>query len=159
MRTGYSGLQIALHWVVAVLIFGAFFASDDMGDALEKRIEQGLSGLDGATIHTILGGAALAFVLIRLVVRLIRGAPEPHGSPTMQLAAMWGHRLLYALMIAAPVLGAATWYGKFEELGDVHEIVGQALILVAVGHLLMALVHQALWADGTLSRMFSTGKE
>lgn len=159
MRTGYTGLQIALHWIVAFLIFGAFFTHEDMDDALEARIEQGLTGFEGATLHTILGGTALAFVLIRLVMRLIRGAPEPHGSPMVQRAAIWGHRLLYALMIAAPALGAATWYGKAEGLGDVHETVGQALILVAVGHLLMALLHQALWADGTLMRMFKPVRE
>jgi cytochrome b561 len=158
-RTGYSGLQIALHWIVAILIFGAWFTHEDMGDALEDRIELGLSGLEGATLHTILGGAAFAFVLIRLIVRLTRGAPEPHGSPMIQMAATWGHRLLYTLMIAAPLLGAITWYGQIEDLGEIHEFVGQALVVVAIGHLLMAMLHQALWADGTLMRMFTPSKE
>ena len=62
-------------------------------------------------------------------------------------------------MVAAPALGAATWYGKSEGLGEIHEIVGQALVLLAVGHLLVALLHQALWADGTLARMFQPGRE
>ena len=158
-RNGYSGLQIALHWIVAFLIFGAWFTHEGMGRALRQRIEQDLSGFDGATLHTMMGGAAFAFVLIRLVVRMTRGAPEPHGSPMIQMAAVWGHRLLYALMIAAPLLGAITWYGKIEGLGEVHEIVGQALMLVAIGHLLMALVHQALWSDGTLHKMFKPSKE
>lgn len=159
VRNGYSGLQIALHWIMAFLIFGAFFTHEDMDDALETRIEQGLSGLEGATLHTIFGGLAFAFVLVRILVRLRRGAPEPHGSPMLRLAANWGHRLLYALMIAAPLLGAATWYGKFEDLGDIHELVGKALIIVAVGHLIMALVHQALWSDGTLNRMFTPTRD
>ena len=152
-RTGYSTLQIALHWIVAVLIFAAFFTHEDMGDALEARIEQGLSGFEGATLHTVFGGLALAFVLVRVLVRLKNGAPEPHGSPMVQMAAIWGHRLLYGLMIAAPALGAATWFGKLEWLGEVHEVVGQALVLLAVGHLIMAIVHQVLWSDGTLARM------
>ena len=158
-RIGYSGLQIALHWIVAVLIFGAWFTHEDMGDALEDRIELGLTGLEGATLHTILGGTAFAFVLVRLIVRFTRGAPEPHGSPMIQMAATWGHRLLYVLMIAAPALGAITWYGKIEGLGDIHELVGNALMIVAIGHLLMAMLHQALWSDGTLMRMFSPSKE
>ena len=158
-RTGYSGLQIALHWIVAILILGAWFTHEDMDDALEDRIELGLSGFEGATLHTMLGGAAFAFVLIRLVVRLRRGAPEPHGSPMIQMAATWGHRLLYALMIAAPLLGAITWYGQIEGLGEIHELVGKALMLVAIGHLLMAMLHQALWADGTLMRMFIPSQE
>lgn len=159
IRAGYSGLQIALHWIVAFLIFGAWFTHEGMGRALRQRIEQDLSGFDGATLHTMLGGAAFAFVLVRLVVRLSRGAPEPHGSPMVQMAATWGHRLLYALMILAPLLGAITWYGKVEALGEIHELVGQALMIVAIGHLLMAMLHQALWSDGTLSRMISPSNE
>lgn len=158
-RSGYSPFQIALHWIIAVLIFAAFFTHEGMGRALRQRIEQDLSGLDGATLHTILGGAAFAFVLVRLVVRLVRGAPEPHGSPMVQLAATWGHRLLYALMIAAPLLGAITWYGKIEGLGEIHEFLGQALVIVAVGHLLMAIAHHFLWTDGTLMRMIKPGRE
>jgi cytochrome b561 len=158
-RTGYSGLQIALHWIVAILVFGAYFTSEDMGDALKERIEQGLSGLDGATLHSILGGLAFAFILFRIVTRWTKGAPEPLGSPMMQMAAAWGHRLLYALMIAVPALGAATWYGKIEGLGDAHALLGNALILVAVAHLLVAIAHQALWADGTLARMVSPSSD
>ena len=158
-KTGYSGVQIALHWLVAVLVFGAWFTHEGMGRALRARIEQDLSGFDGATLHTMLGGAAFAFVLVRLLVRLRTGAPEPHGSTMVRMAANWGHRLLYALMILAPLLGAITWYGKIEGLGDVHEWVGQALMLVAIGHLLMAMLHQALWSDGTLMRMVSPSQE
>lgn len=158
-RTGYSLVQIALHWAVAFLIFGAFFSHDGMGRALRQRIEQDLNGFDGATPHTIMGGMAFALVAIRLIVRLVRGAPEPHGPPMVQLAARLGHWLLYALMIAAPLLGAITWYGKIEGLGDLHEIVGKALMIVALGHIIMALAHQAIWADSTLSRMFSPSKD
>lgn len=156
---GYSRLQIALHWIVAVLIFGAFFTNDGMGRALRQRIEQDLTGLDGATYHTILGGTAFLFILIRMVLRLKRGAPEPHGPPHVQLAAKWGHRLLYTLMIAAPALGAAAWYGKIATLGEIHEVVGKALVLLAVGHLIVAILHRVLWNDGTLERMFRTGAE
>ena len=158
-RTGYSGPQIALHWIVAVLIFGAWFTHEGMGRALRQRIEQDLSGFDGATLHTILGGTAFAFVLVRMIVRFKNGAPDPHGSPFVQMAATWGHRLLYVLMITAPISGAITWYGKVEGLGEIHELVGNALMLVAVGHLLMAMLHQALWSDGTLMRMITPSKE
>lgn len=159
MKTGYSRLQIGLHWTVALLIFAAFFTNDGMGQALRNRIEQGLTGMEGATLHTMLGGAAFLFILIRFVVRLRSGAPEPHGPPLVQVAATWGHRLLYALMIAAPALGAASWYGKMPGLGDAHEIVGKALMIVAVGHILVAIGHRVLWNDGTLNRMFQPGAE
>lgn len=158
-RTGYTRLQIALHWIVAVLVFGAYFTSDGMGRALRARIEQGLTGFEGATLHTILGGLAFLFILIRLVTRWRSGAPASHGPELMQTVQTWGHRLLYALMFLAPALGAATWYGQIGSLGDLHSVVGQALIIIAVGHLVMAMLHQALWSDGTLMRMFQPGRE
>jgi len=159
MRSGYSALQIGLHWLVALLIFGAFFTQDGMGRALRQRIEQDLSGMDGATWHTLLGGMAFLFILIRLVVQLRRGAPEPHGAPMVQMAAHWGHRVLYALMLVVPALGAASWYGKLPELGDIHEILGKALVIIAVGHAVIAIAHRVLWNDGTLERMFRPGTE
>jgi len=109
--SGYSRVQIALHWLVAVLIVAAWFTHDGMGRALRTRIETGASGIEGNTLHVWFGGAAFALILIRIVLRLMRGAPdhEPGMSPKMQLAATWGHRLLYLLMIAAPALGAAAW--------------------------------------------------
>lgn len=150
---GYSRLQIALHWIVALLIFGAFFTHDGMGRALRQRIEQDVTGLEGATWHTILGGLAFAFILVRIVVRLRRGAPKAHGSDLVVRAANWGHRLLYALIIVAPALGAAAWYGHVSDLGDIHEILGKALVIVAVGHAVVAIAHRLIWKDGTLTRM------
>lgn len=155
--TGYSKIQIALHWIVAILIAAAFFTHEGMGRALRDRIQQDLSGMEGATAHTILGGLAFAFILWRVVVRIRRGAPEPEGSAIQQSAAVWGHRVLYLLMLIAPALGAAAWYGKIPALGEVHELAGQALVLIALGHGLVALIHHFVQKDGTLRRMLRSG--
>jgi cytochrome b561 len=152
-KTGYSGLQIAIHWIVALLILGAFLTREGMGRALSQRIQQDLSGFDGATLHTIFGGAAFAFILVRIVVRLKNGAPEHHGKPFEQMAVIWGHRLLYLLMIVVPALGAASWYGKMGDLGDLHEIAGKAMFVVVAGHVAMAIYHHVVKKDGTLTRI------
>lgn len=157
MTTSYSRLQIALHWVVAALIGLAYLTGDDMGEALRDRITQGLTGFQGSTVHTFLGGFAFAFALWRLVVRLRKGAPEPQGSPLVQRAATIGHWALYALMVAVPALGAATWYGHLRSLGDVHETLGNLLIIVALGHVGAALWHHFVQKDGTLTRMTRPG--
>ena len=156
-RTGYSGLQIALHWLVAALILGAFFTKGRMEDALELRIASGATGTEGNTAHVWMGGLAFVLVAVRIVVRLRSGAPGPVAgtSPMMALAVKWGHRLLYALMVATPLTGALTWYGGIDALGDVHETVGQALMIVILGHILAAMLHEALRGDGTMNRMFS----
>ena len=153
----YSRLQIILHWIVAILIAAAWFTHEGMGDALRERIASGTTGLEGATPHTVLGGMAFAFGLWRLFVRLRRGAPEPHGTPAIRRAATIGHWALYALMIAVPALGAATWYGHIRDLGEVHETLGNLLIIVALGHFAAALWHQFIRRDGTLKRMTLSG--
>src|ERR1700740_491136 len=58
-------------------------------------------------IHKSLGIAILVLALIRLGVRLRYGAPAlPADLPEpMRLAAILVHYLLYALMIAMPLLG------------------------------------------------------
>ena len=154
---GYTRLQIALHWIVAVLIVAAFFTHEGMGRALEQRIETGTTGLEGATLHTIFGGTAFALILLRIIVRLRTGAPEARSTPMVQTAAKWGHRLLYLLMIVAPALGAAAWYGHLGDVGEIHEIVGKALMIVALAHAVVAIAHHVVLKDGTLTRMLRPG--
>ena len=155
VRTGYSGLQIGLHWIIALLIIAAYFTSEGMGDALERRIETGAAGIAGNTLHVWLGGAAFGLILIRIVVRLVRGAPghSPDTPPMMALAATWVHRLLYLMMIVTPALGAAAWYGGVEVAAEIHESAGTILMLLAVAHVLGGIVHEALLRDGTMARM------
>ncbi len=154
-KTKYSTLQIGLHWLIALLILAAWLLSDGMGQALRARVESGATGIEGNTIHVWLGGATFLLVLIRIVVRLIQGAPDPvPGSNEMiEKAAVWGHRLLYALMVLTPALGAATWYGGIGFTAELHEISSSAFMLVALGHAAMAIYHQFILKDGTLLRM------
>lgn len=152
-RTGYTRLQIALHWIIALLIAGAFFTHENMGQALRDKIEAGVAGVGTPTPHTILGMLALVFVLWRIVVRIRTGAPEPHGSPAVVAAATWGHRLLYLLMIAVPIGGFTAWAGGLRDVGDIHGLAGQLLVIVALGHAAAALWHHFVQKDGTLRRM------
>ena len=91
-------------------------------------------------------------VLIRLWLRR-RNAPEPEGEGLAQAAAIWGHRLLYLLLIAVPLGGFLTWIVGLHDLGDLHGSAGQALMIVAFGHALMAFYHHYVKKDGTLRRM------
>jgi len=151
-RTGYSRLQIALHWLIAILIVAAWFTHEGMEDALEARIE---TGLLSPNPHAILGLAVFVLVLVRIVVRGMHGAPGPlpGASPLMEAAATWGHRLLYALMILTPIGGAITWFGGIEAVGEGHELLGNLLMIVAFGHALLAIFHQVVLRDGAMTRM------
>lgn len=158
-RTSYSRLQIILHWLIAALIIAAWFTPEDMGRALRTRIETGATGIEGNTLHVWLGSAAFALILLRVIVRLVQGAPGPvpGSSPLMASAAVWGHRLLYLLMIVTPAAGAAAWYGGIKPAGETHEILGNALMLVALGHALVAIWHQWVNKDGVMARMTRPG--
>jgi cytochrome b561 len=149
--TGYSGLQIGLHWLIAILIVVAWFTGEGAGEAMEV-VEDG--GQAGFVLHVAIGIAILASVLLRVVVRLGRGAPAAVGEPgsLSVMAADWGHRLIYLLMIAVPLGGISTFFLGFD-VGEIHALAANVLMLVVLGHALMALYHQYILKDGLLRRM------
>ena len=148
---GYSGLQIALHWIIALLILVAWLSGEGAEEAMEA-IEEG--GTAGFVPHVALGLAILALVVVRLLVRLTRGAPAAPGDPgSLQVRlADWGHRLLYLLMIAVPLGGISVWFLGLE-VGEIHGLFANVLLLLALGHAAMALYHQYVLKDGLLRRM------
>ena len=158
-RSGYSGAQIALHWIIAILIVFNYIYSDGMGRALDARLEGvPATNLDlNPNIHVWIGVAVLVLCLIRLALRRIRGVPVAGGSGMMQTLAEWGHRLMYALMILVPLMGGLTWFGRIEATGDIHALLANALMIVAGGHALMAIYHQFIVRDGLLTRMTRPG--
>lgn len=153
--TGYSGIQIALHWLVAVLILVAWFSGEGAEEAMEA-VEEG--GTIGFVPHVAFGLAILALVAVRILVRLSRGAPAAPGEPgsLAVLAADWGHRLIYLLMIAVPLGGASVFFLGLE-VGEIHGLAANVLMLVVLGHALMALYHQYVLKDGLLRRMMKAG--
>lgn len=153
--SGYSGVQIALHWIVALLILAAWLSGEGAEEAMEA-VEDG--GATGFVPHVAFGLAILALVVVRVLIRLSRGAPAAPGAPgsLSVLAADWGHRLLYLLMIAVPLGGVAVFFLGLD-LGDVHGLAANLLMLVALGHALMALYHQYVLKDGLLRRMMRAG--
>ena len=154
-RNGYSGAQIALHWIIAILILFNYIYSEGMARALDARLEGTPAGaLDiNPSIHVWVGVSVLVLSLVRLMLRFGRGVPAAGGSGIMQVAAIWGHRLLYLLMILVPAMGMMTWFGRIDATGEPHAVLANALLIVAGGHALMAIWHQYVIRDGLLNRM------
>lgn len=152
---GYARVQIALHWLIAILIYACYFISDGMGRALRTRLETGQTGFEGNTLHVWLGMAAAALIVIRILLRVVLGAPGaiPGAPPMAHKAHIWGQRLLYLLMLFAPIPGLVAWYGGVRDAGDVHALVGNALVLIATAHAAIALLHHFVLKDETLTRM------
>jgi cytochrome b561 len=150
-RTGYSGLQIGLHWLIAILILSAWWTGDGARMALDA-FEKGTA--PGFVPHVALGLAILALVVVRVIVRVTRGAPEAPGVPGswQVLAAVWGHRVIYLLMIVVPLGGISAWFFGLET-GDIHGLFANVLMVIVLGHTVIALYHQYIVKDGLLRRM------
>ncbi len=153
--TGYSGIQIALHWLIAILIVTAWFTGEGAEEAMEV-VEDG--GVAGFVPHVAVGLSILALVVVRVLVRLTRGAPAAPGAPgsLTARAADWGHRLIYLLMIAVPLGGISVFFLGLD-VGEIHGLAANLLMLVVLGHALMALYHQYVLKDGLLRRMMKAG--
>ena len=151
---GYSNLQIALHWAVAALFLFNYIVSDGMGRALRNFSQTGMNESTVALLHIIGGSALLVLMLLRVVVRLRQGAPAlPQGPGWMHRAAHLGHVALYAVLFALPLSGLAAWFGGIKPAGEAHELLINAALVLIIGHIVMALLHQFVLKDGLLDRM------
>ena len=71
-----------------------------------------------------------------------------------RLVAKASEWILYILLIAMPVTGAAAYYFGYEDAGDLHADILKAVLWAAVGlHVLGALAHQFYWKTNVLRRM------
>ncbi|CUH74871.1 cytochrome b [Tropicibacter naphthalenivorans] len=151
----YAPVQIALHWLIAVLFAFNFIVSDGMGQALRAK----LSGAEPeglvALLHPPVGIALLVLTLIRVVVRQRMGAPAlpQNNNPLMDKVAHAVHWALYVLLVLIPVSGMAAWGVGIRAAGEVHEVVVGLTIWLVGLHVIAALFHQFVLKDGLMLRM------
>jgi cytochrome b561 len=156
-RSGYSGIQILLHWTIALLVIFQLGFGESMTTIVDAREGgEAVQPLDQtlATGHLWAGIAILALVVVRLLVRLAQGTPEPGGSGITIHLAKLAHAAFYLLLVAMPVTGLLTYY-DIADLGDVHGWGKPVFIGLIALHALAALYHQFLVKDGTLARMLT----
>ncbi len=156
MRQSYSRLQIALHWLIAVLIVVQFLSDDPVGEAF-RQMMRGAEVTSGPAValHVYGGIAILALVVLRLVVRLVQGAPQPPEAESERLkrVAHLTHWALYAVMVLIPVTGLAAWFGGIGASGEVHEVLGNLLLFLVGLHVLGVLYHQFILGTNLIARM------
>ncbi len=170
--TRYTTTAIALHWLMAALIFGLFGVGLYM-----SGLPLSPTKLQIYSWHKWAGVTAFLLVFARLAWRIAhRPPPLPAAMPRwQQFAAHAGHGLLYLLMIAIPLSGwlmssakgFQTVYfgvlpipdllGKDKELGDtlrdVHQALNFLMIAIVAGHVGAALKHHFIDRDDILTRM------
>ena len=157
-RLGYSRAQVALHWTVAVLVVAQIVLHDGIEAAYAAGRGVGTateSDLFLADLHVAFGIAVFALALMRVALRVKRGAPPPPQDehPALRIAARATHFALYALILLMPVTGGLAWFGGIEAMAGLHGA-GKAAILVLVGlHVLGALYQHFYLRTDVLRRM------
>jgi cytochrome b561 len=170
IHTRFTPLQRALHWLMAVCILAMLFIGVGMVSTVRPDY------LTLVSIHKPLGIVILVLGLIRLVVRLIYGAPPlPASMPEpMKLAAHLSHLAFYLLMIGLPLIGwgmlSAADYpvvvfginlphilphsnGLHTLLWNAHKLLALCFFALIVVHLAAALLHALVRRDGVFQAM------
>lgn len=155
---GYTRIQIALHWLIFVLIVVMFLNEDAIGHAFHQKLRTGAfdHSLLGAA-HVIGGITILVLVAIRFAIKAKRGAPVlPDNEPALlKLAANLTHLGLYGLMFLVPISGMVAWFGVQDWAGEVHEVLKTLLMLLAILHVVGALYQQFVLKSDVMTRMRS----
>lgn len=103
LMRAYTGLQIALHWVSALLLVALFSLGYYM-----TSLTKGAPGKGAwVNLHKSLGLTAALVIVWRVMVRVRRTAPPSIpglGCWEMELARIT-HRLLYMCMVVMPLSG------------------------------------------------------
>ncbi|ABN92102.1 cytochrome b [Burkholderia pseudomallei] len=171
MKTTFSPLARLLHWVMAAMIVSMLFVGAGMVTTV--------SGRHAALVamHKPLGVAVLVLACVRVVVRLSSRPPAlPADLPGWQkFAAHGSHLVLYALMIAMPLVGwamlsaggypvtlgggvrlpsivpaDAVW---FAWLRHAHRWLAYLFFATFLAHFAAALYHGMIRRDGVLRAM------
>ena len=166
----FSPLQRALHWLMAICILAMLFIGVGMVSTVRPDY------LTLVSIHKPLGITILVLALIRLVVRLVKGAPPlPASMPEpMKLAARLSHLAFYLLMIGLPLIGwgmlSAADYpvivfgvrlpsilphsnSLHSLLWNAHRVLALCFFALVVVHLAAALLHALVRRDGVFEAM------
>lgn len=166
MDERYSGVAIALHWIIALGVLTNFAV------VLIPGFPVGMPG------HKAIGITVLFLTLARVVWRIgHRAPPLPAGTPGWEKGlAHATHGLLYLLLIAMPLTGwmmasrpekrrPLEWFGTFDipylpvstptgQFGhDAHGPIGWLMLALVVLHIAAALRHHFLLRDTVLARM------
>ena len=169
----YTLVQKLLHWLIALCVIGALAVGASLDWLENGAFKNGLYDLHKATGMLILG-----LMLLRLVARIVFGAPPlPPDVPSWQRTAAAGsHLMLYVLILLMPVVGwAATsafpapipFFGLFDvppligadrdlskQLFAIHHWMGITILALVALHIGAALHHEIVKKDGVLRRMW-----
>jgi len=169
----YGLVTLALHWTTVILVVLAWGLGQG-GDLLPAEGARAA----GLFVHISAGLAVILLTVMRLLWRIVDPAPAAIPTPFGVLgdfAAKLGHGLLYILLVVVPVTGIIVQFARGHALPvfgiveiaspwaadrtfarsvmGAHELLANALMVIALLHALAALLHHWLLRDRTLRRM------
>ena len=156
--SGYTGMQILLHWLIAILILFQLIFGESIEDAwraYSRGQEPSADAMFSANIHVYIGISVLVLAVLRLVLRIRNGAPPlPENESALQKRiASATHLILYLLIFAVPMSGMAAWFGGVAAAGEVHHLAKPVIIVFVVLHAAAALWHHFIAKTDVLVRM------
>jgi cytochrome b561 len=168
----YPAASKLLHWLVAACVLTTAPVAIAMVRVAPGPTQDALYNL-----HKSLGVLILILMILRLINRLVVGAPvaDPEIEPWQKAVSSIVHTSLYVLLLAMPIVGyfansvygASTPFfglfslppiaGKNEELAKqlfaVHRWAGWVVIVLVLTHVGAALYHYVIRRDNVLQRM------
>lgn len=169
----YGAIALSFHWITVALVIIAW----SLG-TFDDVLPRGPARAAGLLVHISAGLAIMAMLVARVAWRV--GDAPPQADATA--LGVWGdragrlaHIALYALLIAVPVSGivvqfargnALPLFGLYEiaspwladrafarSVKEVHEVLANALVILAALHAAAAVFHHWVLRDRTLLRM------
>ena len=166
----YDSKTIYYHWISAALILLLWFIGENI-----DSFDRGDPRVYVRSIHITLG-ALLAIVFVLRVTWKLTGATKlPQATPgAVGKIATGTHHVLYLILGLTGLLGmTAAWFrgdnlfNLFEipafdptdedlpeDIVDIHGLFANTLLILAVGHSILAIWHHKIIKDGLLKRMW-----
>ena len=173
--SNYDNVAVALHWLTALIVILLFALGQTWG--WFPRPTRHLM----VTTHMSLGIILILVVVARVLWRFVlRHHVRSLETGMVRILSTAVHYLFYLLLVVQAVLGfLSRWEGNepmsffglqipppfhgagqrlAHQLQDIHNWVGWAIIILAVGHASAALYHYYVLRDRVLGRMLPTAR-
>lgn len=179
----YDVLSRAFHWITAIVVTIAFILGPG---GFGRLMRQGIDPATHIDIvwHETLGMLVLVLTVLRLLwVALRPAAPQIPMAPRIHMMAKLMHLALWTLLLLLPITALLALGGKAHPLtllggvridqiplmtnsalaklldwGDVHGLLGDAIMWLAGLHAAAAIYHHMVLKDGVLSTMLPPKK-
>lgn len=158
--SGYSRIQVGLHWAVVILVAFQFLAHKAI-EAAFKASTDGAASPQGPAVltsmHIAAGMLILALALWRIYLRITRGAPAPPADEPLVMKFISGtvHGLIYVMLLSLPASGALAWFFDIGSAAAVHEYLQALLLGLIAAHIAGALFQHLIRRSDVMMRMFA----